>query len=310
MATSGVTSFNLTRNDIIKAALRLVTAESGETPSASEIEDASQALNLMIKSWIVPGAHLWTQTEATLFCTGGSYQYSFPGAFATKQYTTLALAANAALGATSLTVDSITGVLNGDFIGIVLDDNTIHWTTVNGVPAGVTITITTGLASAAASGNRIYAFTTKTERPLRIYSLRRQDFAGSETPFAYDGEPMSRREFLALPNKSATGIPVQGWYDPQLTTGKLSLWPTPEDSLSRVTFTYERTLEDFVNIADNPDFPQEWLSALKWNLAVELAPEYKIKLDKFVIDKAFELKTDVLSWDIDQGSLYVSPECQ
>jgi hypothetical protein len=56
---------------------------------------------------------------------------------------------------TDLTVAAITGVASGDIIGILLDDGTTHWTTVNGAPSGSTITITAALPSDAASGNRV-----------------------------------------------------------------------------------------------------------------------------------------------------------
>ncbi len=308
MSTSGVTSFNSTRNDLIKGALRLIgVLASGETPSASDISDCSEALNLMVKGWM-PEAHLWSQTQATLFLVAGQRQYAFPGANATKTYVETTLTADAAALATSLTVSSITGINNGDFIGILLDNNALHWTTVNGIPAGSTVVITTGLPTAASSGRYVYAYTTKIERPLRIYNLRRQDLQGNEIPFYPD--ILARQDYLQLPNKTATGTPIQGWYDPQLTTGQLFLWPTPSDSTNKITFTYERTIEDFLNIGDNPDFPQEWLNAIKWNLAIEIAPEYTVSPSAYIIEKASELKEIALSWDTDKGSLFVSPECQ
>ena len=45
-------------------------------------------------------------------------------------------------GETSIVVGDITGFSDGDFVGIILDDGTQHQTTINGVPAGVTIVIT------------------------------------------------------------------------------------------------------------------------------------------------------------------------
>lgn len=61
---------------------------------------------------------------------------------------------------TAMVVDSITGFANGDIIGVQLDATTkgfkdIHWTTINGAPTGSTITLTTGLPSAAADGNEL-----------------------------------------------------------------------------------------------------------------------------------------------------------
>lgn len=69
--------------------------------------------------------------------------------------TATTLSVSAVLGETSLTVASIVGFTAGAPIGIRLDDGTQHITTINGAPAGSTIVITTGLASAAASGNAV-----------------------------------------------------------------------------------------------------------------------------------------------------------
>lgn len=72
------------------------------------------------------------------------------------------LTANAAKDAFTITVASTTDIADGYSIGIVLDnvildgDETIHWTTVDGDPAALVVTLTEGLISAAASGNTVY----------------------------------------------------------------------------------------------------------------------------------------------------------
>lgn len=63
------------------------------------------------------------------------------------------LSANAASGATALTVSSISGFSDNDEIEIVLDSGTRQTTTINGAPAGSTINIDSALTHAAASGN-------------------------------------------------------------------------------------------------------------------------------------------------------------
>lgn len=64
MATSGTTTFSVTRNQIIEASLRLLgVLEEGATPSASTIENASLVLNMMLKDWMTDGIKLWTVNE-------------------------------------------------------------------------------------------------------------------------------------------------------------------------------------------------------------------------------------------------------
>lgn len=61
--------------------------------------------------------------------------------------------------ATDLTIEvaSITGIASGDIIGIKLDTGYYHFTTVNGLPAGTTVTLTAALPSAATTGNKVVA---------------------------------------------------------------------------------------------------------------------------------------------------------
>ncbi len=88
-------------------------------------------------------------TDDTVYTeTNDEWQYVSNG-------TSTTLTAGAATSATSLTVASIAGFANGDFIGIELDDGSQHQTTVNGTPAGSTINITDAMPSAAAIGNTV-----------------------------------------------------------------------------------------------------------------------------------------------------------
>ena len=67
MATSGTTTFSVTRNDIITSALRVLgVIEIGSQPDAATIENASLVLNMMMKDWQTDGIKLWTITEYTL----------------------------------------------------------------------------------------------------------------------------------------------------------------------------------------------------------------------------------------------------
>lgn len=67
MATSGTVDFTLTRDDIIKRALRLIGAlAQGETPTSDQITEASIALNGLVKAWQADGMPLWAIKEYTI----------------------------------------------------------------------------------------------------------------------------------------------------------------------------------------------------------------------------------------------------
>jgi hypothetical protein len=84
MALSGSYDFTLQRNQIIKRALLLLgVIASNETPDADEYSDASEALNLMLKSWQNDGLQLWrkstfnvTPVQGQQFYTLGSGTYT------------------------------------------------------------------------------------------------------------------------------------------------------------------------------------------------------------------------------------------
>jgi len=83
MATSGSTDFTLNRNEIINAAFRTIgVGVRGETLSAEEVADGSEALNLMLKAWDAYGLPLWRrdQTSLTLVASQNSYTFGPTGA--------------------------------------------------------------------------------------------------------------------------------------------------------------------------------------------------------------------------------------
>lgn len=77
MGTSNSTNFSVTRDDIIKGALRLCGALAlGETPSADQVSEASEALNMLVKAWQADGMALWARGEYTLPLTLSTQSYN------------------------------------------------------------------------------------------------------------------------------------------------------------------------------------------------------------------------------------------
>lgn len=62
--------------------------------------------------------------------------------------------AAAASGSTTITLAAATGVAVGDRVGVNLDNRDTHWTTVNAI-SGTTLTLTSAIPSASASGSRV-----------------------------------------------------------------------------------------------------------------------------------------------------------
>lgn len=76
MTTSGTTTFNPTRDQIVYGALRLLGAytANGNTPRPEQVSDSVEALDMMLKSWQVDGLlHLKTFIYVALVAARATY---------------------------------------------------------------------------------------------------------------------------------------------------------------------------------------------------------------------------------------------
>lgn len=289
-STSGTYSFNYSRDQIIYSAARKIGAvAAGETLGASDLQDFADQLNIMVKAWDATGIHIWTETEGSLFLQPNQFSYTLGGTttdHAATSYTATSLSTGAVQGATAIGVTSIAGISSGDTIGVVLANGNIFWTTVNGAPSGSTVNLTSGLTSAALGGGAVYDYPSSNAliRPLRVVSGRRYNFLSAiETSM---DPPMSRLDYRALPNKTTLGVPTRYFYDPRggaNTQGIIYIWPNPSDATNAVNLTWWRPLQDFNTSANIPDLPNEWLNAIIWNLAEQMAIEYDCSTDRFAM---------------------------
>jgi len=233
MAVSGSTDFSVTANDIIKGALRVLgVIASGETPTAEEISDAKEALNMMVKSWmgpnnpLMPGLKMWARENATL-------NLSAKAVYSLK-------------------------------------------------PSGGDLDI---------------------DIPVKILEAVLRDSNNNDTPM----KEMTLEEYMAIGNKTETGDPLKYYYERRRDEGKLYLNLVPSDTTKTIFFYYLRPIYDFDSNTDNPDFPQEWYEALKYQLALRLAPEYGVPVTpelKGLADRALGL---VQTFHPERSVLYFQP---
>lgn len=283
MTTSGTYTFTQNRGQIIRRAARLVGAiAAGETPSASINQDFSDALNAMTKRWQATGLHLWTEQEGILFLQPNQAMYTLGAPttdHATQTYAQTTLTTAASSGATTIVVTSATGIANGYNIGIVLGSGPMFWTTVSGAPSGTTVTLASALTGAANGSAVVVAYQTNIQRPLRVINARRYNFASAlDIPM---NPPLSRQDYRELPNKLATGTPTQFFYDPQIPAGNIYIWPLEVTVVDAIKFTWMRQLQNFDTDANTPDFPQEWIDTLIFNLAFTMAPEFGVPMETY-----------------------------
>lgn len=311
MTTSGSTDYNRTAIQIIRGAMRKIGAlGEGETPSAEQIQNAMEALNLMAKQWQAKGLNLWVKTEAILWFVVGqqSYEMGLTGSDRVADISDTVittLASDVASGASVAVLTDSTGIEVDDILGINISSTEFHWSTVTSV-SGSSVFFADPITADADSGNDVYAYTNIIPRPEQVPSVRIKYFTGTEVPLNIN----NRDQYFNLPNKDSTGKANQIYYDPQLGVGVMYIWNVNDDLRDTLRFTYYRPIDDFDTLANTPDYPQEWIHPLLWNLAVELAPEYGRGIDsstmKLIKLTADESRNDVFGKDTDV-SLYISP---
>ncbi len=277
MTVSSSFDFTLTRDQIITQMLRtLGVLADGEDATADQITDGSYRLNLMIKAWRNKGISLPLYQDIVVFLESGATSYLLGATgdkASTSAYVKTELSAIAALGASTITVDSIIGFSNGNVIGIEQDDNTIHWTTINGAPSGSTVTLTAVTTAAAAVDNHVYnALTGIVNRPLKVIDARLKNEDGNENPV----KVVSRQEYFNYTNKTATGKITAVYYDPQITNGVIYTYQAANSVADTLHLTVQRQVADFDSSSDNADFPVEWLEAIIYNLAARSLTKYGI----------------------------------
>lgn len=309
MATSGSIDFSVSRDDIVTEAMELmgVLAE-GQTPNSDQLTSMSRTLNMMIKMWQASGLNLFAVQKLYVYLEKSKKEYDI-GTSATAHVSTEynRTTTTAAGVATDLTINltSVDGLAISDYIGVKLDDGTMHWTTVGGI-ASLVVTIDDALPSAMSSDVTVFFYTTKANRPMKVENvIVTESISGNDTPIW----TISRQEYIDLANKTASGRVNQVYYDPQIGAGLLSVWPTTDVVDSYLTLWVQRTLEDFDSATDTPDFPQEWYFPLATNLAAISCPKYGVPRTNrdYIRRMAVESKLEAESFDREDG-FQIQPE--
>lgn len=305
MAVSGSYDYTRTEQQIIRSAMRDIgELATGETPSADDYAVCTEALNLLIKSWQNKGIGLWLNQECTLYLQADTVQYALgpSGDHWTAEPNKTELAAAAASGATTIVVDSYSGMVDGDYIGIECDDGTLHWSTID-TPASTTITIDDALDDEVSVDAHVYFYTGKAQKPIEILedTIRRVDENAHETPIAL----ISRSQYLTINNKTNEGPINSVYYDNQLTNGQLYVWPEPSDVKEFLRMTIRRPISDVDSLAHNIEVPPEFLLALEYNLAIHIAPKFDAKVSALVAALSKETLEDAMGLSREKASVFI-----
>lgn len=312
MALSGISTFTLTRNDVIKASLRLLRElGAGAVPTIEDYLNCNQALNIVLKSWQKKSIPLWKLEEISFQLLPGVIEYPLGAAGGTLVNSSFSI------------FDGGSGGTNGTHPIDVLDDATpIPETPVLCEIVGGAVT-SIALASPPSNSGYTDPYLDSVPElptdyyiiiyPCGLYGVRpvrfrdawiRIDSTGQDTPLIQ----VARQDYNQFSPKTQVGLPNQYWYDPKLGTGILTVYNAPSDYTRTFLGIVQTPIQDMVTSTDNFDLPQEWFQAIKWGLADELSLEYGCPPDVRgeVAAKAAKFLEDCFDFSVDEASVYFS----
>src|SRR5574343_172042 len=105
---------------------------------------------------------------------------------------------------------------------------------------------------------------------------------------------ITQSEYNGITDKATTGRPEKVFFDPKTPLAYLYFYPTP----SSADVVYLTSLKAISEITDHTaalSIPPELAVALKWNLSVELAPNYSVPVSQVMATRAQQTKAIVLN---------------
>ena len=98
-------------------------------------------------------------------------------------------------------------------------------------------------------------------------------------------------EYAQIVNKEIqSAYPSSLYFNRNTPNSEITLWPVPNEAKELVLYS-QKKLSAFGSINDTIQMPPGYTRALRYNLAVELAPEYSKEPSNTIITQALESKT-------------------
>jgi hypothetical protein len=144
------------------------------------------------------------------------------------------------------------------------------------------------------------------QRPIAINAAYARLNAGSATPIDYPVAIIdSREDYSRIALKALQSFPSYVYYDPAFPLGNLIFYPAPNNTFELHVVTME-ALPQFAAPATVVSLPPEYMAAIRYNLALYLAPSYQIEPQRALVQLAMNAKRVVkrMNW---QGQSMTMP---
>jgi hypothetical protein len=157
--------------------------------------------------------------------------------------------------------------------------------------------------------NPTVAITDKPLKAIQGFYRNLQSTPAIDTPVML----VSKQEYNVLGSKFSTGTANTIFYDPRKLNGVLYVYLTPDLNAQNnleLHIIAQLPLDDLNTALDIPDFPNEWMNCLVWNLADQLSLEYGVPMNtrQEISQRAVTYKTLLSDWDVEASSTFFAPD--
>tara|TARA_B100001142_G_C14337261_1_gene656382 strand:- start:1082 stop:1921 length:840 start_codon:yes stop_codon:yes gene_type:complete len=276
MALSGSFDFDVTTNDIIELAYKMINRlPDGQVLTSEQVATGKKVLNMFIKSLRADGIFLWQQDFLSVPL----------------------VASSVVLGSDGNDYECIRNhTASADTKPITGSQYTSYWKK-----------LSTSAGSAWVDGT---SYTSINELVLNTNIISIEDgiirHVTDQTNTKMN--KITKSEYINRFDSNSTGVPIQYFFKRE-TTPKVFLYPYPESTNYVIEFTVNRYPEDFDVLDNNPDFFQEWHEAIYMGLAERLAIQAGIVGQELrdIQAMAFRALEAAKYADNESGILSVSP---
>jgi len=152
-----------------------------------------------------------------------------------------------------------------------------------------------------------YALTT---RPDKVEVVLYRDANSRDRPM----KRWNRNQYLNIPYKTSTGLPVMYLIERAIASTTLTLWPVPDASaaLGTLVVDYERVINDVVNPSDALDLPGEWIDGFADIIGARLASSFRIENPSAqkVEARAIGAMNELLGYDREEDITFIFEQSQ
>lgn len=147
-----------------------------------------------------------------------------------------------------------------------------------------------------------------TDKPLKViqgWYRNNQATPPVDTPL----QLLSKQEYNILGSKQSTGVANSVFYDVKQNNGLLYVYLEPNTFVQdnyEIHIVAQLPMNDLNRAQDIPDFPNEWMNTLVWNLADQLAIEYSVPGNhrQEIAARAKLYRDQLTDWDVEPTSTF------